>query len=134
MSLIQALRAGVKTVNKITQDGGMQAVVQFRHFTYVDEYGNKTYTPDASQPAAELKAIVDWKQRQVRTTTGVLSVSRASVTFLDVAALALATNNEGVADEDIIVLPDGTTGPILDMSGYIDPGTGQPLATEVFLG
>lgn len=134
MSLIQALRAGVKTLNAVTKSGGLQALVEFRHFVYVDEYGNKTYLPAIGQPAAQLQAIVDWKQRQVRTTTGILSVSRASVTFLDVAALAAATNNEGVADEDIIVLPDGTTGPILDMSGFIDGGTGQPLATEVFLG
>jgi RNase P/RNase MRP subunit POP5 len=85
-------------------------------------------------PATPLQAIVDWKQRQLRTQEGILSVSRASVAFLNVQALSTATNGEGVNDEDIIVLPDGTTGPILDMGGFIDAGTGHPVATEVYLG
>jgi len=53
---------------------------------------------------------------------------------LDIAALVAATNGAGIDDHDVIVLPDGTTGPILDMSGFIDAGTGHPIATEVFLG
>jgi hypothetical protein len=81
-----------------------------------------------------MRAIVDWKQKQLRLATGQLSVSRASVAFLDIAALVAATGGEGVDDNDLIVLPDGTTGPIIDMSGFIDAGTGHPVMTEVWLG
>jgi len=82
----------------------------------------------------DIHAIVDWKQKHLRTQGGELTVSRASVLFLDVNELKAATNNEGIDDNDIITLPDGTTGPIIDMAGFIDAGTGRPFATEVFLG
>ena len=59
---------------------------------------------------------------------------RAEVLGFFVLALAMlpAAWTAGMVDK--IVLPDGTTGPILDMSGFIDAGTGHPIATEVFLG
>ncbi len=63
-----------------------------------------------------------------------MSVSRASVLFLDIAALVTATGGAGIDDNDIITLPDGTTGPILNLAGFTDAGTGHPVATEVFLG
>lgn len=128
MSLLDTLRLGVGIADKQTKS--VQALVTFEKMVMSnDGYGTKTYPM-----AVQLRAIVDWKQKQVRTQSGTLSVTRASVMFLDVAALALATHGEGIDDNDKITLPDGTTGPILDMAGFIDAGTGQPLATEVFLG
>lgn len=132
MSLLDVLRSGVAIADTVTKP--LQATVQFRHFVGADAYGAKTYIPPASDPPAELVAIVDWKQKQLRTTSGVLSVCRASIMFLNIADLVAATGGDGVNDEDVIVLPDGTTGPILDMSGFIDAGTGHPIATEVFIG
>lgn len=132
MSLLDTLRAGVAIANSVTKP--LQATVQFRHYVSSDESGARVYNPPEGSPATELLAIVDWKQKQLRTSEGILSVSRASVMFLDVNALSDATGGEGVNDLDMIVLPDGTTGPILDMSGFIDAGTGEPLATEVWLG
>lgn len=127
MSLLDVLRAGVKIADKVTKP--VQPMVSFERYLSVDGYGTKTYAS-----IAPLAAVVDWKQKQVRTMNGILSVSRASVLFLDVAALSKATGGQGIDDSDRITLPDGTTGPILDMSGFIDAGTGHPLATEVFLG
>lgn len=127
MSLLDTFRLGVRIADKVTKP--VQPEVTFEKYTGSDGYGTKLYAS-----AVPLKAIVDWKQKQVRTQEGILSVSRASVTFLDIDKLKSATNNEGVDDNDRITLPDGTTGPILDMSGFIDAGTGIPLATEVFLG
>jgi hypothetical protein len=127
MSLLDVVRAGVKVANTVTTP--LQATVSYQRDLGNDEFGTRTLGS-----VVKLKAIVDWKQRQVRTITGLLSVSRASVLFLDVAALSAATAGQGIDENDVITLPDGTTGPILDMSGFIDAGTGQPVATEVFLG
>ena len=127
MSLLDVLRSGVRIADQVTKP--LQASVSFARYLSTDAYGTKTYAAPRT-----LKAIVDWKQRQVRTSTGVLSVSRASVIFLDIVALVAATGGDGVDDNDVITLPDGTTGPILDMSGFIDAGTTHPLATEVYLG
>lgn len=127
MGLLNTLRKGVVIADKVTKD--LQSTVTFRRWTGQDMFGDATYAAEVG-----LRAVVDWKQRQVRTTAGILTVSRASVTFLDIDALLAATGGAGIDDNDVIVLPDGTTGPILDMGGFIDRETGIPVATEVFLG
>ncbi len=132
MGLDSVIRDAVKIADTTTRD--LQVLVQFRHFASADAYGDKVYVPPVDQPALELRALVDWKQKQVRTAEGILSVTRATVTFLDPPTLLTATGGEGIDDNDIIILPDGTTGPILDLGGFIDAGTGHPFATEVFLG
>jgi len=126
MSLADVVRNAVASANNATAD--LQADVTYER-VILNEYG-----PGGYDPPVTLKALVDWKQKQIRTATGVLSVSRASVLFLDAQALVDATAGDGINDEDRITLPDGTTGPILDMAGFIDAGTGHPFATEVFLG
>lgn len=128
MSLLDTVRLAVRVADNVTKP--LQADVTFyRAVADTSGYGAWTYPT-----AVTMKAIVDWKQKQLRTLEGVLSVSRAMVMFLDVAAVVAATDGNGISDHDKIVLPDGTTGPILDMAGFIDAGTGQPVATEVFLG
>ena len=128
MSLLDIVRKGVKIADQQTKS--LQANVTFyKAVKDTSGYGDWIFPT-----SVKLRAIVDWKQKQLRTPEGVLSVSRASITFLDVAAVASATGGEGINDQDRIVLPDGTTGPILDMAGFIDAGTGQPVATEVFIG
>jgi hypothetical protein len=127
MSLLTTLRAGIAIADAQTQS--LQATVMFSKYGGSDEYGDPVYGAPV-----KLFAIVDWKQRQVRTQAGILSVSRASVLFLDIKELNAATHGEGVDDMDKIVLPDGTTGPILDMGGFVDAGTNLPMTTEVFLG
>jgi len=127
VALIDIVRSGVKLADNLTKS--LQATVQFQRHLGDDGFGTDTYAT-----AVPLKAIVDWKQKHLRTQTGELSVSRASIMFIDLAALNATTGGQGVSDQDKITLPDGTTGPILDMSGFIDAGTGHPVATEVFIG
>lgn len=127
MGLLDIVRSAVKTADKVTKD--LQSTVTYRRRTGQGFEGDPTF----SAPV-QLRAVVDWRQRQVRTQSGLLSVSRASVTFLDVSALLAATGGAGIDDNDEITLPDGTIGPILDIGGFVDRGTGVPVATEVFLG
>lgn len=122
-----ALTLGVRIANKVTKP--VQALVTFKKAVADSSFGGWSYPTEV-----QLRATVDWKQKQLRTADGVLSVSRALVQFLDVDALIAATNGEGIDDHDIIILPDGTTGPILDMAGFIDPVTNLPFSTEVYLG
>jgi hypothetical protein len=127
MSLLDILRGGVEIANQQTKS--LQAKVKFEKYVSSGGSGEAIY-----KSAVYLDAIVEWKQKQVRTMGGTLDVSRASVLFIDIAQLLKATNKEGVDDNDRITLPGGETGPILDMSGFIDAGTKIPIATEVFLG
>jgi hypothetical protein len=129
VALRDAIVAGIAVANSVTRSGGLQATVTLRHAAAADGEGTVTLGP-----AVALTALVDWAQHSVRTAEGQLSVSRAMVSFVDVPALSAATNGEGLGDDDVITLPDGTTGPILDMKGFLDGGTGQPFMTEAFLG
>mgnify|MGYP006909292629 CR=1 FL=1 len=127
MSLLSVVRSGVAIANKVTKP--LQGTVSFERYLSQDAYGTRTY-----EVAVSLLAIIDWSAKSVRTSSGELTASRASITFLDIVALNAATDGNGVSDEDVITLPDGTTGPIIDLRGFIDAGTGHPVATEALLG
>ncbi len=127
MSLLDTLRAGVRIADKITKP--LQATVRFERYLSSDGYGTRLYASPVP-----LRAIVDDKQRSVRTLTGDLSVCRSTVTFLDIAKLVIATAGDGIDDNDRITLQNGATGPILNFGGFVDAGTGNQIATEVYLG
>ena len=127
MSLLDILRVGVAICDGVTKP--LQCTVSYERWKGEDGYGSDTwYDP------VPMKALCDWKANQVRTGEGVLTVSRVIVSFLDIDEMVAATNGEGIGEQDVITLPDGTTGPILDLAGFIDAGTGHPLATDVALG
>jgi hypothetical protein len=125
--LLGIVRSAVAVADQVTRP--LQAAVSYQRYTGQDAFGDPNFAA-----AVSLLAIVDWRARQRRTSTGVLTVSRAMVTFLDAPALAAATAGNGIDDKDVIVLPDLTAGPILDLGGFVDAGTGLPIATEVYLG
>lgn len=126
MSLQTAVRSALKAGHKALAP--LECTVTYERYLSADAYGAITYA--AGVP---LLAALDGRQTQRRLPSGILTGSRATLTFTDVAALSTASAGNGVSDKDRITLPDGTTGPILDVGGYIDPGTGLPFATEVYL-
>lgn len=132
MSLLDILRSGVKIVDGVTKP--LQPYVSYWRYVSGDAYGTATYSPAITSAGAQLRAIVDYKSTQVRTKEGVLTVSRALITLLDINAVVAATNGLGIDNNDKFTLPDGDTGPILDIRGFVDAGTGHPIATEVVIG
>lgn len=132
MSLLDVVRAGVKIADGITKP--LQPTVSFWHFVSADGEGAKTYSPDLASTGVQLRAIVDYVSKQVRTQSGELTVSRATITLLNIAEVVAATGGDGIGNDDVFVLPDGDTGPLIDISGFIDAGTGNPIATTVMLG
>lgn len=124
------LRNAVAIANTVTKNLRFQATV-----TYYKAVSDSTGYGGVTHPTGvSLEAIVDFARKQVRTREGVLTVTRATIDLLDVAAVAAATGGDGIGNDDKFVLPDGDSGPILDISGFIDSGTGQPVATTVMLG
>jgi hypothetical protein len=51
-----------------------------------------------------------------------------------VTANGAPNRDEPVDPRDKFVLPDGTSGPIVDVNGLLDPSTGRPYLYEVALG
>lgn len=119
MSLMDIVNSGVAIANSVTTD--LQATVSYEKYLSTDGAGKKTYMAPVS-----IKALVEKKQRQVRSGDGQLSMCRAMVTILEPTVI--------VSVFDRLILPDGTTGPILDASGLIDSVTGHPILSEVYIG
>lgn len=128
MSLLDVVRSGIKLVDKTVKS--LEATVTFQKCVFSDD-GSGTPTYPTSVP---LRAIVEWKEVQVPSSSGLINVSRPTVLFLDYNALMAATNNEGISEDDRIFLPDGTTGPTRNLEGFLDAQTGQTMYTQVYLG
>jgi hypothetical protein len=89
-----------------------------------------------------LRALVDYEGRagtQRYTNNGSIVVPMCILTFVDLP-LPETTPNAGqqrqnpIDNRDIIQLPDGSTAPVVDMSGFGDPQTQAPYAPTVTLG
>lgn len=126
MSLLDVLRSGVEVANKVTRP--MQCLVTYERMT-----GQGAYGPTFA-PAVSLHALVDYKANMVRTKEGILTATRSTVTLLDIAEIVAATAGQGIGNDDKFTFPDGDTGPLLDIGGFVDAGTGHPIATEVKIG
>ena len=127
MSLLDVVRSAIKIADSAIKP--LQAIVTYERYTSSDGYGAQIYAAPVL-----LRAIVDYVSSQVRTQEGILTVSRATITLLDIAAIVAATGGKGIDNNDKFTLPDGDTGPLLDIRGFVDAGTGNPVATEVVIG
>jgi hypothetical protein len=110
------LSQGVSIIDSVTKSLGMQAKVKHKQFTGdggVGDAGFKIVTRDA---------VVEMKQRQFRTFSGELGVSKAVLTF---------TSPVKVVEFDEIYLPDGTGGKVMGVGTPVD-ATGHLIA-EVYL-
>ncbi len=128
MSLLTILRKGIKTADKIVKT--LEPTVTFEKYVRLgDGFGTPNYAT-----AVSLRAIVEWKEVQVPSSSGIVAANRPTVMFIDIAALMAATGGEGVKEEDRITLGDGTTGPTRTLEGFFDAGTNRPIYTQIYLG
>lgn len=119
----------------VTDSLGLQATVLFQRYQGSDGYGTENYST-----AVSLKAVVEQKQQSVKSPSGEMAQSTATVTFLDIPALLAATPVVSgisllgyVFTKDRIVLPNGLSQPILNVGGFVDGGSGRVIPTEVYL-
>jgi hypothetical protein len=107
MALDDIIRSAVATVNSVTTS----AQVTITHYarTGQDKYNKPAYAAGVARLAFVVK-----KLRQIVTKDGDSGVSQAQVVF---------TYPVAIAKEDKLVLPDGTTGSIIDIDGVYDPDT-----------
>lgn len=114
------LSQAVKIADKVTKSLKMQSEVT--HYSFAGDGGNgaPTYKPTNG---TKRFAIVDEKQRQVRSFSGTLVPSNATVLFVGKVA---------VKPNDQIKLADGTWGEVVGEGGFIDKES--KVYTEVYLG
>jgi len=118
MGLDDILRGAVKTAKAVTKD--LQPTVLHAAWKEQTTSGAQTY-----KAAVKRGAIVSFHQQQVRTPEGELTMSRAQITFLEPVA---------ISTKDKLTLSDGSTGPILQIGGPVDPGNDLGFVTDVWLG
>lgn len=116
MSLLGPL---LELADGITNSLGLQADVTHNVLT-----GSPSGSGAKNFTVVSRKAIVEKKRKLVRVLGGEEVMSQASVTFLSPVVIGL---------HDEIILPDGTTGPILATAGFMDD-TNANILTEIFLG
>lgn len=106
--------------DNFTQGQGLQTTVTQKVWTAPqDEYGTVTFG------SVSHKAMVDQRQRRVRSSSGQLVMTIASVTFLRPITMGA---------KDKLVLADGTTGEIVATEGFVDGVTGREMFKQVWLG
>lgn len=110
----------VALANRTTRKLKMQSSVTLKTFRGDSGKGDDAFT------SATHQAIVDRKQRRVVTFDGTEKQSSASVTFLDPAVV--------VGEFDMIILADGSGGPVIAVGGFVDGETDRQALTEAFLG
>lgn len=118
MDIPALLRNAVKLADTTVKSAEATVSVKLWDGTY-DSFGNPNLVTSQRQ------AIVDLKQRTVRSKDGVLTQSQAYVAFLQPILIDRYTQ---------IILPDGRTWPIITFSSLVDPGTNQGYYAEVYLG
>ena len=134
MSLSDVVRTGVATANTVTKS--LHATVTHRAWIGQDAYGAPTFaTASVSAGGGTLKALVELTQTLKSLPDGRVVQAKAKVTFLEpVPVNGTAGRTEPIDPRDYIELPNGITGPILTVEGMVDPATGEPYLTEVWLG
>jgi hypothetical protein len=129
------VRGAVSLVNSITSS--LQVQVTLRRWKGDDMNG----TPDYFDPET-YTAVVEKKNQATKTkVTGQKvpqeTLAKTYVVFVQPIPATAATpmpRRQPIDENDLIILPDGDTGPILNISGVLDPDTNACYASEVWLG
>lgn len=128
MGLDALVRSGIAIAKSIT--GSLQADVVHAAWTGSGGDGAATYATGVVRPA-----LIEYRSKLIRSTTGAEVMQRALVTFLEpIDADGATGRREPIDPRDRITLPDGTTGPVLEVKGLTDPTTSHPYLFEVSLG
>lgn len=96
-----------------------------------DQWGNKEYASPLT-----LRAIYESKhESKLDTNTGQVVQVQGKLTIIDVPdPNGAAGRVEPIDNRDLIVLPDGTTGPIFKPEGLYNPAAGKPFLIELWIG
>lgn len=131
MGFDSVIRNAIGIANSLTSS--LQAEITLEQWTGQNDQGKPTYGS-----VKRLMAIIDKKQTMRKDAGGQDIVAKHALTILKpIKANGADGRQEPIDPRDRITLPDGTTGPIVDIQGTVDPGAkidGDTYITEVFLG
>lgn len=130
MGLDTVIRKVVAVAHRVT--AALRADVTHQRWTgTIDAYAQPTYS------SVTLSAIVERKQRLVRTFDGQERMSIGKLTFtepLTAYASSVTARHNPIDERDLFTLPDGIVSTVLRVDGLVDPSTEAPYMLEVWLG
>ncbi len=134
MALDSLVRGGVKVIRGVVKS--LEEDVQHHAWVSQDGFGAPSGPgPDGYAFPVPLRALVEQKLQLRQLGDGRLVKVKAKLTFLKVIVPNGASGrDEPIDPRDKLVLADGTTGPILDVQGMMDPGKGRPFFLELWFG
>lgn len=132
MGLADILRGGIAIADNATKD--VQGAVTWRAWTGQNWKGEDTYADPVS-----IRAVIDQTRKRRYSAGGQMITVVASLTILETVppngTVTVPPRQEPIDTRDMITLPDGTTGPIIQGPGAVyDPGAGGPFLNEIQLG
>jgi hypothetical protein len=119
MSIASILRSGIETIKGVT--ASVQGTVTVNRWGTEDQKG--VVTPGSTET---FPAIIEIGAQDRPGPAGQINRAYASVLFLE--------EIDALNTKDVIILPDGTTGPIIEISSPYDGETGKGFITQVWLG
>jgi hypothetical protein len=131
MSLADVIKDALAVADNLLESEEILEPITVSRWTGQSVEGDPTYAADITPPA-----IVELKQQLRKDiNTGVEVMSKTKLTIVrPIANQGTAGRREPIDPRDKITLPDGTTGPIIDIGGLVSGGTGKPYMLEVWLG
>lgn len=128
MDVAALIRNGVATANSLLATA--QGTCTLAAWTGQDGKGKATYAT-----AVPFQAVVDYTRRQRWLDGRQVNVVATLTVLAPIAANGATGRREPVDTRDRIVLPDGTTGPILTTpNAVLDPAQGRPFIHEILIG
>lgn len=133
MGLSATIASAVAVANSVTAD--LQDNVTHEAWTGQDGTTKPTFAAGVARPALIEMEPALGASGAIRSPQGEVLAVRAKLTFLGpITGNGAANRTEPIDKRDRFTLPDGTTGPVLQVAGMIDPNTDKPYLTEVLLG
>lgn len=131
MALNKIISSGVRIAHNLTKS--LQVTCTHRAWTGADTSGN--FNKNIYASATTFTAIVEQKLESRVDSTGKVIKTQAKLTIVQqIPANGAQGRTEPIDTRDIIVLPDGTTGPIWKPEGVLNPDNNRPYAIELWIG
>lgn len=128
--LSDVIADALELADELLEDEQILEPITVARWTGQDVEGDPTYAADITPPA-----IVELKQQLRKDANGVEVMSKTKLTIIrPIPDEGTAGRREPIDPRDKVTLPDGTTGPIIDIGGLVSGGTGKPYMLEVWLG
>lgn len=129
MALVDIIR---DVAIKVAHDVTISVQVDVLHSAWIGQSGTGVprYATAVSRPC-----LFERAQRQIMTRDGREVMSRHKLSFIHaIEANGAPGREEPIDPRDKIEVPGVASGPIIDVEGLVDPGTGLPFYAIVWIG